>query len=142
MDSNSKHLVSDQLWKNNTIISCSTTYDLRGLLKTTNLSNIDLIFIHTGVNDIDKDDGQTVANNLIDIVQRLRSDHPDVKVAVSEVTPRQFYRDNEVQTCNTALHAALDNQPNITIAKHSNLRNDRGGLSTSRTMIDILLSYR
>ena len=125
MDSNRKHLVQDQLWKNNTVIPCGNTYDLRKILNTTTVTGIDLIFIHIGVNDIDRDDGKTVSKNLVDIVQKLRSEHPNLKVVVSEVTPRQLTRDDEVQICNTALHAALDNVPNVTIAKHSNLRNDR-----------------
>ena len=125
MDSNRKFLVQDKLWKNNTIIPCSTTYDLRKILNTTNMQGIDLIFIHTGVNDIDRHDGNTVSKNLVDIVKKLTAKHRNLKIVVSEVTPRQFTKDDEVQICNTALHAALDGLENVTIAKHSNLRNER-----------------
>ena len=124
MDSNRKFLVQDQLWKNNTVIPCGNTYDLRKIINTTNMEGIDLIFIHTGVNDIDRDNGSTVSKNLVDIVDKLRAKHPNLKVVVSEITPRQFTKDNEVQTCNTALHTALDGLDNVTIAKHSNLRNE------------------
>ena len=92
---------------------------------TTKMDGIDLIFIHIGVNDIDRDDGNTVSKNIVDIVQNLKAKHPHLKVVVSEVTPRQFTRDNEVRICNDALHAALDKAENVTIAKHSNLRNER-----------------
>ena len=116
---------SDQLWKNNTVVPCSTTYDLRNLLKSTKLDDFDLAFIHTGVNDIDTDDGKSVANNLIDITRKIRQYYPHIKVVVSEVTPRQLYRDKEVQACNSALHSSLEDEDNVTIAEHFNLRNDR-----------------
>ena len=125
MDSNSKFLIEDKLWENNTIISCGTTYDLRQLLPSTKFDGVGLIYIHTGVNDIDTEDGNKVAKNLIDIVKLIKQNLPNVKVVVSEVTPRQMHRDDEVQKCNTALHTALDTEDNVTIAKHSNLRNDR-----------------
>ena len=123
MDSNSKFL--KDLWRNNTVIPCGTTYDLRKLLQSTNLSDVDLIVIHTGVNDIDTEDGDKVSQNLIDIVRRIQQNLPNVKVVVSEVTPRQLHRDEEVIRCNAALHAALNGTEGVTIAKHSNLRNDR-----------------
>ena len=55
----------------------------------------------------------------------IKKNLPNVKVVVSEVTPRQIHRDDEVQRCNTALHTALDKELDVTIAKHSNLRNER-----------------
>jgi hypothetical protein len=125
MDSNRKYLKADKLWKNCQMIPCSTTHDLRKSLLSAKLSDVDLIFIHTGVNDIDKDDGETVAKNLIEIVEGVSSTLPNMKIAISEITPRQLHRDEEVKTCNSVLHAALDNKSNVTIAKHSNLRNER-----------------
>ena len=125
MDSNSKFLLPDKLWENNTIIPCGTTYDLRKLLPSTNFDGVGLIFIHTGVNDIDTEDGNKVAENLIGIVKMIKKNLPNVKVVVSEVTPRQIHRDDEVKRCNTTLHTALDKELDVTIAKHSNLRNER-----------------
>ena len=124
MDSNRKHLVADKLFKNLKIIPCSSTQELRKKLLLVDLKDIDLVFIHTGVNDIDKDDGKTVADNLVEIVKEIRSTLPKMKIAISEITPRQLHRDDEVLKCNTALHAALDNQTNITIARHTNLRDE------------------
>ena len=48
-----------------------------------------------------------------------------MKIIVSEVTPRQLYRDDEVIECNKILHATLRFDKEVTIAKHGNLRNER-----------------
>ena len=125
IDSNVKHLQKDLLWSHNTIIQCSTTYDLHSKLVSTDLTDIDLIFIHVGVNDIDTDSGDKVSTNLINIVTKLKKECPHVKIVVSEVTPRKLSRDDEVLKCNNALHAALKKTEDVTIARHSNLRNDR-----------------
>ena len=125
IDSNVKHLQKDLLWSHNTIIQCSTTYDLHSKLISTNLADIDLIFIHVGVNDIDTDNGDQVSTNLINIVTKLKNEFPHMKIVVSEVTPRTISRDEEVLKRNDALHAALKTMKDVTIARHSNLRNDR-----------------
>ena len=86
---------------------------------------MDLVFIHVGVNDIDTENGAKVATNLVDLVRGLKRKYPSLKIAVSEVTPRQLHRDEEVIECNTILHATLRFDKEVTIAKHGNLRNER-----------------
>ena len=81
-----------------------------------------MIFIHNGVNDLDVQDGPDVARKLLQIVQRLKETLPDVKIVISEVTPRKLNRDNQVQVCNEHLHVYFDPMENVTIAEHSNLR--------------------
>ena len=125
MDSNSRYLDPAMLWKNLTMIPCSTTQDLRNKLQSTQLDNYQIIFIHTGVNDIDTVAGEEVAKNIIDIVQKLHQYHPSIKIIVSEITPRQLFRDDEVIKCNTALRASLQKETNVTLAFHSNLRNEK-----------------
>ena len=125
IDSNAAHLDRDLLWKNNNIIRCGTTYDVRNKLKSMDLSDMDLVFIHVGVNDIDTENGAKVATNLVDLVRGLKRKYPSLKIVVSEVTPRQLHRDDEVIECNKILHATLRFDKEVTIAKHGNLRNER-----------------
>ena len=65
-----------------------------------------------------------MAKDLIEVVHKIRHYHPLMKIIVSEVTPRQIFRDDEVKKCNLALHSSLLHETNVTLAFHSNLRND------------------
>ena len=114
IDSNALHLDAGKLWKNLTMVPCRIC-----------LNEYDIIFIHTGVNDIDTTMGEEVAKDLTGIVHRLRHNHPSLKIIVSEVTPRQIFRDDEVKKCNIALNASLRDEDNVTLASHSNLRNEK-----------------
>ena len=58
-------------------------------------------------------------------MHKLRHNHPTLKIIVSEVTPRQIFRDDEVKKCNMALNASLRNEDNVTLASHANLRNEK-----------------
>jgi len=107
------------------MIPCGTTYDLRRHLDNIDQKDFDIIFIHTGVNNIDTCAGKSVSDDLVDIVHKLRTEYPSIKIIVSEITPRQLQMDNEVLICNKNLHASLEKVENVTIALHSNLRNER-----------------
>ena len=125
MDSNLAFLDPEMLWKNLTLIPCGTTHILRDKLRDACLNDYEIVFIHTGVNNIDTEDGEVVAKDIIDIVQKLRHHHPSIKVIVSEITPRQVFRDDEVVKCNELLRSTLKTTENVTMAFHSNLRNDQ-----------------
>lgn len=125
MDSNQAYLDSRSLWKNLTLVTCKTTHDLRQKLESTKMDDYEIIFIHTGVNNIDSEDGSVVAYDLLDIVKKIRQFHPWLKIVVSEITPRQIYRDDEVQKCNEIMVAQLEKIENVTVAHHYNLRNDQ-----------------
>lgn len=86
MDSNRKHLDVKLLWRNLKLGECNTTERLRSLLQETNLSEYDIVFIHTGVNlnNIDTMDGTDVAHDLINIITKIRTMHPTLKIVVSE----------------------------------------------------------
>ena len=74
------------------------------------------------MNDIDRTDPATVARKLAQTVQKMRDSHPQLKIVVSEITPRMKTKDDEVQICNEHLHAYLDPMDNVTMALHTNLR--------------------
>ena len=92
-------------------------------LRNTDLNLYDIAYIHVGVNDTDTIDGTSVADDLINIVEKMRHLYPALKIILSEVTPRSKHRDDHVQDCNSKLRSTLLKRDNITIAFHSNLRN-------------------
>ena len=122
MDSNRKILDTNLLWKNSTMVDCATISALHKKLESTPLDNYDIVVIHVGVNDIDSKDGQQVADDLYNEVETIRSKAPHVKIILSEVTPRQLTRDNDVVECNKQLRTFSSSDNNVTLAKHSNLR--------------------
>jgi hypothetical protein len=82
-----------------------------------------MIVITCGTNDIDHKPGERVASELINIVKRVRKEHPQSKLVVSEATPRSRTRDDQIQTCNYILHQRLQTDNYVTIAEQHGLRN-------------------
>ena len=121
MDSNRNFLNPDLLWENLTIVPAGNISELTTQLENNDLRDYDIVMIHVGVNDLDKSDGKTTAKRLIGLTSRIKSSVPGIKIILSQITPRQLHRDDEVLVCNEELNI-LNNAENITIAKHSNLR--------------------
>ena len=121
MDSNRQFLDSSRLWDNLHIEPCGNTPDLVKILQRIDVSQYDVIIVHVGVNDIDKHSSASVAERLAEITQQIADAAPQSKILLSEVTPRQFNRDNEVRECNEILPNLLDSE--VTLIRHSNLRN-------------------
>ena len=124
MDSNRKYLDSSRLWDNLEIVACGSIPELLSLISRgkSKLTQYDVIIIHVGVNDIDKFDGKTVAVKLANAAKVITSAAPQAKILLSEVTPRQLTKDDQVQVCNKSLKEILQDT-NIDIIRHSNLRN-------------------
>ena len=124
MDSNKKHLNDGDLWKHTKSLFCATAGEL--LTKSIPLMKQhqpDMVLIHTGTNDLDVErDGATIARTLSQVVQRMKETLPQLKIVVSEVTPRKVNYDDQVKICNEHLHTYLDHVEHVTLAVHSNLR--------------------
>ncbi len=122
MDSNRKILDTNLLWKNSTMVECPTIPTLLEKINSTPLNNYDIVVVHVGVNDIDSKDGQTVADELCNAAEAIHNKAPNIKIVLSEVTPRQHTRDDEVIECNKLLKSSISDMKQITLAKHTNLR--------------------
>ena len=124
MDSNKKFLNHDQLWKGVEVVDSFTVQEARKklLAPSSHLDRYDMLALHFGVNDLDHKPGATVAKDLVKLVGEIRQRHQSLKIVVSEVTPRQLRRDEEVMECNDILNQELGDMKDVTIAHHSNLR--------------------
>ena len=124
MDSNRHFLDPSLLWENLSIVPTGNIPELIRNIERNDLREYDVVMIHVGVNDIDTTDGVDVARKLVDVTSRVKLSAPGVKIIISEVTPRQLFRDNEVLACNKEMKI-LQHAENITVARHSNLRDEQ-----------------
>ena len=132
-DSNGKRLdkkkfcqpvpLKDVLW---TI--CYTLDQVDAALDSLKDTEIDMLVICCGTNDIDTIPGVTVAERLVKLTHQAKLQHPNTKIVVSETTPRQFDRDDEIKLCNAAIHTHLGQTPNVAIAVQSRLRDSNWAL--------------
>ena len=121
-DSNGKHLKPELFWKQEGTIyeRTYTIRDVQNALDKNRLKRIGCILISCGVNDIEDRSGREVANSLISLIGRIRQEHPETKIVLSEVTPYEA-RDREVRLCNGILHEELADE-NVHIVKLEPLR--------------------
>ena len=124
MDSNGKRLDKKKFWTLNGTI-WKTTYRIEHVQKVLELcqeSTIDTILISVGTNDVDNKTGHEAAKDIAALVDSILAERPQIKIAISEATPRSRERDNEIVMCNNKLHELLDNKQNVFLATQSNLR--------------------
>ena len=107
---------------------CYNLDQVNSTLDSLSSTEIDMLVICCGTNDVDKCPGVTVAQKLIQTVHKVKLQHPHTKIVVSEATPRQFDRDEEIKKCNQVLHSQLDNAHNVSIAVQSRLRESNWSL--------------
>ena len=125
MDSNSKHLDRRRLWDLD-----GTEFQRCGDLEEVNVhidrnvkfSKLQYFFISVGVNDIDTKDGEEVFDEMKNTIVKLKNKHPNIKVIISEITPRMDERDSEVIIANSLLNEFVKESNDLFITKNGNLR--------------------
>ena len=126
MDSNSKHIRFKKLWttKNTVRKRCYTQQDLKQFITDLQATSIKYFLIHVGVNDIDRMESDEVFAKLKENIDLLRKKYPNIKIILSEITPRKDNKDAEVDKCNRLIneYSTFDN---IFIANHANLRGNK-----------------
>ena len=122
MNSNGKHIKPELFWKQEGT-SYERTYtlqDIQNALDKVRTKEVGCILISCGVNNIEDQSGQEVANGLIALIGRIMQEHPTTKIVLSEITPYEA-RDKEVRHCNAILHEKLAGK-NVHIVKLDPLR--------------------
>ncbi|MDP7404925.1 MAG: hypothetical protein QF782_05710, partial [Porticoccaceae bacterium] len=101
---------------------CYRIEDVNNQLDAMQNMCINTIVISCGTNDIDSKSGVEVAQDIIKMVQRVKTEHPESMIVVSETTPRKHQRDDQIKVCNKLLNENLNLYENVTVASQSNLR--------------------
>ena len=123
-DSNGKHIIPEKCWRREgTKYERMYTFkDVKKALDANRNTNIGCILISCGANDIEEKSGVELAQDIIMTIKRIKQEHPQTKIVLSEVTP--FYRrDQEVRVCNELLHKELVKY-NVFLVSLNNLRDD------------------
>ena len=109
-------------------LPCSNLFELESKLFREEFNNLEHILINVGVNDSDLSSAEEIHKSMQEIVTRLQIDHPSLKIILCELTPRCDKRDTEVLKCNALLHKTYDNEENVFMVVHSNLRDPKHSL--------------
>ena len=89
-------------------------------------TNLKYVLVHVGVNDTDENSGSAVFNMIDELTRKMWEKYPDLKIILSEITPRKDVKDLEVKLCKRLLHERAQHTPELHIARHSNLRHPNG----------------
>ena len=124
MDSNQKFIDRRRFWtvKGTTWKFCPGMDEVKTLIHNQQFNDLEAIIISCGVNDVDKISGRSLAANMLNLINEIKQLYPNVKIIVSEITPRKDHRDREVQISNEELSKNTEKLPNVYIVEHRNLR--------------------
>ena len=105
MDSNQKYIDRRKCWtlKGTTWMFCPGIDEVKALIHNQQFNDLEGIIISCGVNDVDKTPGCELAANMLNLINEIKQLYPNVKIIVSEITPRKDHRDSEVQICSEEL---------------------------------------
>ena len=126
MDSNRKYIDFRKLWtlKGSRWKPCGNIRELNNFIDSTDIHSMKYILINVGINDIDTRSGQEVYESLRETVDKLKTKYTGISIILSELTPRGDHRDAEGVKCNVLINQLAENDDQITIAHHYNLRDE------------------
>ena len=123
--SNGRYIDKRKLWRadNAKYVTCSTLHDVYNVIeKVKEVEGLKYVFINVGVNDCDIKEHQQVFDEMKSTIDKIRQKIPNVKIIMSEITPRTDDRDDEVMQCNELLHNYAYQHDDIFVTVHKNLR--------------------
>ena len=123
-DSNGKYIDRKKLWKlnNSDYKRCSTLHNVRELIKELQIKQLKYVMICVGVNDIDNKEHNQIFEEMMSLINEIRTKFPGIKLVISEITPRRDARDAEVKKFNSLLNSFAVNEGDVTVINQSNLR--------------------
>ena len=127
MDSNGKYLDRRKLWDlDGTLYKKTfTLQQVEAVIDQDEIcyNNLNYFLISVGCNDCDEKDAETVAEDMKNLILKLKSKFPQVKIIVGEITPRQDTRDEIVKDANVLINRLVKQERNVFVIRNSNLRN-------------------
>ena len=124
-DSNVKYINQRKLWDldGTKHIRCGTLDEVMDVINSNiEYSNLKYFFVSCGCNDLDYRNGGEVFMSIKQIVEKLKVLYPDIKIILSEITPRMDAADEKVKTTNTLLDPYSKQCDNVFLTRHSNMR--------------------
>ena len=130
MDSNRKFIDHRLFWRTDgaSYVACSKIESVKKTIMDTHYENLKTILISCGVNDIDTKIGSDVAHEILDLLEYIKQNYPNVKIVLSEVTPRNDELDEEVKKCNKLVATSMTNKAGVFFVKQHNLRDSTWSL--------------
>ena len=136
MDSNARYIDFKKLWTIRTtdIQRKGTMKEVNGILDNKVYKYLKYLFFSVGCNDIEYNSGAHVFDEIKKTVERIQSQYPNVKVILSEITPRMDCADldKEVKDCNELLNNYVNESDKTYIVRNSNLRDRKFFLSDGK----------
>lgn len=125
MDSNGKFLNEQQLFPNHEVVKlwCPNTDSAFTLLQKKTLGNPSHIIVHTGTNDLRKQQ-ERVAESLRRVAEQATQTFPSSKIIISTILPRTDFHPQTIQQINAAISRGCGKMPNVHIAHHPTLHLD------------------
>ena len=123
-DSNRHFVDFRKLWtlKGTKVKPCGNWKEVDKVINNTNYTNLEYFFTNVGCNDLDVRKGDELFNCIKNTIENLKKKYPNIKVIISEITPRMDKLDAAVKATNTLISQYVDKTENTYIAKHGNLR--------------------
>ena len=127
IDSNARYLDFRKLWtlKTTEIVRCGNMQDVFNYWtnNTKTYSNLRYFFMSVGCNDLVFHTPHQLFTDIHKLVERLSTSFPDIKIILSEVTPRMDKIDKRVEEFNVLVSQYVKGESNLFLTKNSNLRN-------------------
>ena len=125
-DSNFTYIDKRKLWDldGTKYVRCGMLDDVIGVIDDSKVKyeNLKYFFVSCGCNDLDYTNAGNVFNSMKIIVEKLHNKYPNVKIILSEVTPRMDNIDQKVKSTNFLLEPYVKQTDNVFLTKHSNMR--------------------
>ena len=127
IDSNGRYLDHRKLWtvKGTEFRRCGNMFDVDQYWSDnkTKFTNLKYLFISVGCNDLVSKTPHEYFTSVHKFVENVWLRYPDVKIVLSEVTPRMDHVDTRVKEANVLLRQYAQGFDNIFLTLNSNLRN-------------------
>ena len=98
-------MIGKKLWKLNNLVftRCGQLHDVSEYIDKTNIEESNNILLIVGCNDLDQKNHEQVFGEMVTILDQIRNKYKNNKFIISEITPRNDNRDNEVKCFNSVL---------------------------------------